>query len=306
MSDNLTLICLRGGLGNQLFQFAYANRVARGTPIGFITDLGQPNLTNQGLPELFALLQPSEYRFCMNIESVLLTKTLNFSLRKNSKNESSALVKGLEALGSLFLFKKFRKTIKIHTGKGLGYFCDSKERKGYLLNGYFQSYKWIDKQYLRSKILSISETDQRLLEHVKEANSKRILAIHVRLGDYKIFDNFGVLPPRYYEDSISEMEAMTHFDRIWLFSNDLDYARDFIPEIYRHLVTEISLEFTSAETFQIMRLAHCYIIGNSTFSWWGATMTLTDSAPVIAPDPWFDKMEEPIDLIPPHWKRMPR
>jgi hypothetical protein len=306
MSDRRTLICLRGGLGNQLFQFAYANRIAKGTPLGFVTDIGQPSTTNQGIPELFGLLQPSEYRFCVNIKSVLLTKILNFSLRKSSKSESSILAKGLEILGSLFLFRRFKRTIRIQTGKGLGYFCDSKERKGTLLNGYFQSHKWMDAQYFKTQILSIDFTDQRFLEYIKDANDHRILAVHVRLGDYKLFDEFGVLPRTYYDDAISEMMKLSHFDRIWLFSNDLDLAREFIPEIYTHLVSEVPLQFTSVETLQIMRLAHCYIIGNSTFSWWGATLSLTDNASVIAPNPWFDKMVEPIDLIPPHWKRMNR
>ena len=306
MSDIRTLICLRGGLGNQLFQFSYANRIARGNPLEFVVDIGQPNKTRDGTPELFDLLHPSEYDYCVNIESFILSKILNYSLRKKSKSAVSLFVTGLEVLGSLILLGKFGRMIKINTGKGLGYFDDVKDRSGNLLNGYFQSYKWTDIRSIKSKILSIDSGDQRFQLYLNESKNQKVLAIHIRLGDYKLFKEFGVLPRSYYEDSIAEMAKLVDFNRIWLFSNDINLARDFIPDRYAHLVSEIPSDFTSVETLQIMRLAQSYIIGNSTFSWWGATLSITDEAPVIAPTPWFDNMDEPVDLISPRWKRIDR
>jgi len=55
-------------------------------------------------------------------------------------------------------------------------------------------------------------------------------------------------------------------------------------------------------TLQAMRFGRGYIIANSTFSWWGAYLSMTENAPVYAPSPWFKGMRSPEDLLPPHWK----
>jgi hypothetical protein len=50
-----------------------------------------------------------------------------------------------------------------------------------------------------------------------------------------------------------------------------------------------------------MRLGEGYVIANSTFSWWGAYLSRSSNPLIIAPRPWFSKVESPRDLIPDSW-----
>ena len=63
---------------------------------------------------------------------------------------------------------------------------------------------------------------------------------------------------------------------------------------------------SSITTLEKMRCGSAYIIGNSTFSWWGSFLSHSINPPTIAPEPWFTGMNDPNELIPPEWIRMRR
>jgi hypothetical protein len=67
-----------------------------------------------------------------------------------------------------------------------------------------------------------------------------------------------------------------------------------IPEIDR----------SPAATLEVMRFGAGYVIANSSFSWWAAFLSKKPDVEVIAPQPWFQGMDEPRDLIPPNWQRI--
>jgi hypothetical protein len=58
-----------------------------------------------------------------------------------------------------------------------------------------------------------------------------------------------------------------------------------------------------AEELAIMQFGCAHIIANSTFSGWGAYFSQSTKI-VIAPESWFRGQIEPLDLIPPDWKRI--
>ena len=81
---------------------------------------------------------------------------------------------------------------------------------------------------------------------------------------------------------------------------------DFIPEAYRNMVRFVDdKNISSADLLQVMTLGHGFIIANSTFSWWGASLSENGRNRVVAPDKWFNLMDEPLDLIPSNWMRLP-
>jgi len=148
----------------------------------------------------------------------------------------------------------------------------------------------------------IPDENSKLTEIRSLALIESPLVVHIRLGDYKNEDTFGILPRTYYETSISRMWESGEYQKIWVFSDEPELAKDFLsfmPAENLRWIEEI--DDSASLTLEAMRNGRGYVIGNSTYSWWGAFLSYTPNAKVIAPRPWFRKIPSPQDLIPPHW-----
>lgn len=305
-------VSLTGGLGNQLFQLAAGICLADFSKIQLISAFGKPRTSSDGKADICAFRFPdgieySNYRCKFRI----VQKSVGYLLRMGIAPRSYE---------SLFGFKFFTKVItSILTSlclqkflwpvnsTGTGYSEISHNNKPSLLIGYFQSYRWATnpKVYAKLKSLEISENSIELKQLYERSKDVNPLVVHIRLGDYLKEDNFGILSSNYYSEALDRMLATECYKEIWVFSDDLEGAKSLFPRRYEHLAKWISeIEKSPAKTLQAMRFGHGYVIGNSSFSWWGAFLSYNESARVIAPNPWFKGMESPKDLIPPDWERV--
>ena len=150
--------------------------------------------------------------------------------------------------------------------------------------------------------LRILKPSRNLLDFKELAAKEKPLIVHVRLGDYIGIDSFGIPSKVYYEEALSLQSKNSRFNKIWLFSNEPEDALEFIPKIYQDIVRVVpEIGNSSSETLELMRHGVGYVIGNSTYSWWGAFLSYTDSPLVVAPSPWFKGEPSPHELIPPNW-----
>ena len=90
---------------------------------------------------------------------------------------------------------------------------------------------------------------------------------------------------------------------IWLFSNEPEEALGLLPETSHKQIRIIpDSGWTPAETLELMRHCHAYVIANSTFSWWGAYLSYNQKSLRVGPNPWFKGEASPKDIIPESWK----
>jgi len=309
-SLHFSIVSLTGGLGNQLFQLAAALSLKQEKVI-LINNLAAPRKNFQNTVEISNFDLPS------NIEVVempkvnwLIKKTAGYLLRNGVDPRSYENFPGfiftVKKLLQIWFSFALGKRIKLLVSKGVGFQSIEIESDNYFLIGYFQSYKWIEKYNSVTslfKLASLADIDI-VSEFKNLANQEMPLCVHVRLGDYKNENNFGIPSKKYYAEAIREIITKGDCKKIWLFSDETEIAIDYIPEEYKEFVRIIPRFVNdSVVSLEIMRCAKNYVIGNSTFSWWGAYLSHNVEARVIAPNPWFERMPEPKDLIPIHWER---
>ena len=137
---------------------------------------------------------------------------------------------------------------------------------------------------------------------MREAKDDAACAVHVRLGDYITNGQHDLLTRTYYERAFTAISAYGDIENIWLFSDDVENARKYLP---KSITSRIGREFgpgdlSTNETLILMAKCKSHIISNSTFSLWSALFS--GSHHVVAPKPWFKRSTSDVEMkFPDEW-----
>lgn len=311
-SEKRLVFLLTGGLGNQLFQLAAALYFGNSEIIYFDWKIARPRLNLALMPELTSFQIPGNVELLPGKKwAKLVSKSSGYILRMGiapRRYEKNKLVRRLIHLTANVIATTYFGTRRQALSPiGVGY-SDFKIPSGnVLVSGYFQSFKWAsDSRIIKIlKALQIRHVGPQLSEYKGLALNEKPLVVHIRLGDYKLEDDFGILSKDYYVQSIKSIDK-NFYRKIWVFSDEPELAIEFVPKDLHNEVRWIpEIDDSASSTLELMRSGSAYVIGNSTFSWWGAFLSYSENPLVIAPKPWFKNMESPIDLVPPNWQVRP-
>lgn len=164
----------------------------------------------------------------------------------------------------------------------------------YFIKGYFQSYKYFWNE--RDEIKKNLNIDYSLIDDIKATyanyNGKKILGIHMRLGDYVSLEKNGVhivLPISYYEKELSSFDLEEY--KIILFSDNPDTALQKLKHLELDITNANEFYTGDEEQFYMLMLTNARIIANSSFSLMSCYMTemyqFVENVEYRYPDKWF-------------------
>lgn len=291
----MKIIRFNGGLGNQLFQYAYYKKI-----------LKQDKQTKADITAY------EKYNYQQGLE---LEKVFGIKLCKANQCEIRKLGYSLCIIDRLC--KKFLpKKSTYYKEKTIGYDKEINKDKDLYLDGFWQSYKYFEhiseelQKELKCKISLLQKTKYEI-ENIKNTNA---IAIHVRRMDYNNFRNshyyVDLSKTDYYKKAISYINE--HIDNVtfYVFSDDIQWVKKNM-----FLENAIYVDWNKKEnSYQDMiMMSYCQgiIIANSTFSWWGAWLNPRNiKKMVICPQKWHkvSKLKgrkiQIEDLILPEWNVM--
>ncbi|MCX6754458.1 MAG: alpha-1,2-fucosyltransferase [Candidatus Nomurabacteria bacterium] len=287
---------LKGGMGNQMFQYALgrALSVKYGTSLGldlsFLLDrTPRPNFTFREYDlDIFNII---------NVDRVSQSK-IPFLYRNFN---------GKFGLYFDYFRRKFFRLRGIEKSFNFDLTILNIGSNAYL-DGYWQSYKYfadiediIRKDFTLKDELSLNIKN--LMEVIKKENS---LCIHVRRGDYVGNSNHEIVGKEYYDKGIKILSEKTKIDKIYVFSDDVKWCEDNMK--FDFPVMFVGEEYSGIKAeghFSLMSACHSFIIPNSSFSWWAAWLSVHKDKIVIVPKKWFgDASINSDDLIPKEWIRI--
>jgi hypothetical protein len=143
------------------------------------------------------------------------------------------------------------------------------------------------------------------LEIIK--NSLCSVSIHVRRTDYvekaNVKNNFALVNIAYYLESLRIINSKENIDRLFIFSDDIDWVKKNIHFDYD--VTFIEGNGPDYQHQYLMSQCKHNIISNSTFSWWAAWLNKNLDKIICVPSRWFaDDMRSDDIYIPNSWTRV--
>lgn len=145
--------------------------------------------------------------------------------------------------------------------------------------------------------LSLKDTAEcdnyEVFDQVKQDDNS--VSLHIRRGDY-ITDKeanqlMGTLPVSYYEEAIAYLKTKIKAPSFYVFSDDLDWARDHLDK--SNQLTFVDIDGGQKDYLELDLMSKCRhnIIANSSFSWWGGFLNRNPNKIVISPAQWVQKEE---------------
>ena len=276
-------VILRGGLGNQMFQYAAGLAVAKKNNDRLVLDTTYLN-------DRFPRRQFTYRRYDLDVFTLApeFTRLSTVSERVPLPGVWLGADLALALAGGIagVRFVKERQP----------YVFDPEVfragPRGAVLWGFWQNpayFKEIEEDVRRTFVFRepLMEAAAHIAEEIRNSNS---VAIHVRRGDYtlpKYQGTYGDTNMAYYQSAIATIVERVKDPVFFVFSDDPEWCRANLkiarPVTY---LDRSSAGPKAAFHLQLMALCKHNIIANSTFSWWGAWLNRNPGKIVVAPKRW--------------------
>jgi len=122
------------------------------------------------------------------------------------------------------------------------------------------------------------------------------VSIHIRRGDYIKAKNFmNICTLDYYRNAINEARRHIANPVFLIFSNDPEWCVENLKDVFGNSELHFVANNKGANSYrdmQLMSLARCNILANSSFSWWGAYLNKRDDHLVLVPNHWVNNLDD--------------
>ena len=274
-----------GGLGNQMFQYAFARNLSLKYNKPLKIDLSFLKNKNQG-PN-FTYRDYNLNIFDIDVDFEIPKNEVGYLLKENALQTATTNINYVNT------------------------FIQKNINHNFVLSGYWQSQNcFIDikdqiKQdfTFKNSVTKSKEYIQKMYNDIISCNS---VMIHVRRTDYlKHPDYYYVVDNDYIQNSTNIINTKINSPHFFVFSDDIEWCKDNIKYKNTTFVDNTYTDHTSNYHVQLMCSCKHFIISNSTFSWWSAWLGKSTDSLIIAPKKWYKTSSVNADeIVPSDWLRV--
>jgi hypothetical protein len=288
-------VTIKGGLGNQLFQFAAGYNLARSLRTELQVDLSF--FDDQEVREDFT---PRKF---LLTELGIRVKELS---KKDWKRRKTAPEPNSNQTWAKKLWTDLRREPTRYVEKLPSFDPKLFEMRGDIhLTGYFQDYRYLNniKHFIKGCIHQARPDAM-----AKSSISKdEAICLHVRRGDYisrpDVQQLIGHCDIEYYKNALKWMREKGISANAYIFSDDCEYVKSQFSNLPDVTIwdTPDTTESTIQDFMSMMQCKH-FIISNSSYSYWAAWLASCQDSVVCYPSPWYQKSEwREFSPAPPNW-----
>lgn len=273
----MKIVNLIGGLGNQMFEYAFYLALKD----------AHPNETIKCCTRSF-----KGYGLHNGFE---LDRIFNISFENASLWDLCRLAYpffNYRTWQFMFHMLPIRKTMTTSTSQ-IAYLETELTRTGSCYyDGTWQTEKYF--KHIRNQVLRAFTfppfTNKLNIELAKELSKSNSVSIHIRRGDYLREPEWCVCTPEYYKRAIDYIKSLDDIDVLCVFSDDIQWCQENLKDLAAKIeFVDWNKGIESYCDIHLMTYCKHNIIANSTFSWWGAWLGLREDKKVIAPRVWCNR-----------------
>ena len=267
------IVRLKGGLGNQLFSYAAARRMALKNNSELVIDCMSGFIKDTHYNRRYELQHFNiKCRFARSSEMLEPFSRIRLRLAR--------------LFQQMIQFDK-RSFINQSTNHFDPKILSIQTKKTIFLEGYFQSEKYFKdiEEIIRSDLEIRSFTNTPYTKHI--LNKYKLttpVIVHVRFFNPGSDQNNN-LSHNYYQRAITKMNLMVKDAHYFVFSDNPLNARKIIASCTNNftVVSHKNGNDNTLSDFVMMKSGHHFIIANSTFSWWAAWLATNPQKIIMAP-----------------------
>lgn len=179
------------------------------------------------------------------------------------------------------------------------------------VRGFFQRFDYLQaiENDIRSLFCFTPFTESENIAIAQRIAESESVSIHIRRGNYVkprqriVYGD--ICTPEYYKEAIRRVKEQIKNPKFFVFSNDVKWVKQEFAFDNAEYIT-INTGKKSFRDMQLMSLCKHNIIANSSFSWWGAWLNKNPEKLVFAPAKWHHNHPDGHTdrLIPPSWTRI--
>lgn len=297
------LVEIKGGLGNQLFQYAAGLELATLHGKELVLDTRRLDVIGHSKPGAKRKLALQhlgiEVRFATKLD-LLLADFVRIATSTRLGAIRPAILTILKASGfqafreRYFHYEPFEEPVGIFTR----------------ISGYFQSEKYFQStsNTLRGSIFKNLVVPYQIEIFHRSLRENGGVCVNVRRGSHVQSSLHGALDSDYYERAVAYMESQIGIKPIYVFSDDIKWCKENLS-FEDHEVHFVEHDLAGPEFtiyLYMMSLFENFVIPNSSFAWWAVWLSEKKAQIVAAPETWM--MGAPdrntADLIPETWIRI--
>lgn len=274
LSQATVVARILGGIGNQLFSYAAARRLAVRSGAELVLDDVSGFERDHEFERHYQLdhftIPCRKASAAERLEP--LARVRRYLLRSASRRRPFALRRYLQQEGVDFDPR----------------LLDLRVQRTLLIEGYWQSENYFKdiEATIRDDLRIVPPNDKVNLGVAERIGSCQAVAVHVRFFDApQEAGGVNNAPGDYYQRAIARMEAIAPGAHYFVFSDRPDDARSRVP-LPDERVTLVAHNHGDENAYAdlwLMTQCRHFIIANSTFSWWGAWLARNPGKKVIAP-----------------------
>lgn len=267
----MKIVRLNGGLGNQMFQYAFAKSLMRRFP-------DEQVLFDYAA---FKVISPHNGLEIDRLFGLSLPQAGFTDVIKTTWPKSSRIWFKME-----FFFPRHRKVVN---EKNFDSLIASGQRNLYF-DGFWQNEKYFCNalQEVRDAFtFAINSKGTKNLGMASIIKDNQCVSVHIRRGDYLNHPLYeGICGLSYYNEAIEIIKKRVDNPTFVVFSNDIDWCRHNLSIDNPTYFVDWNKGPNSYVDMALMSICQHNIIANSSFSWWGAWLNSNPGKIVIAPRKW--------------------